>query len=435
MERRLVNALVQRSRRRLALLTLAVAALLSLGTFAGALAAQPALRGNDPPGLNQVGTPDVTPASQIGTPSAASSAPSASSAANAANAGASEVNADEPTAAITADGLAYWPGGDAVWRVRQITVPSGADAQSVIPDYFGFIVQRDGATMVRNDVTNKRARLEAGEAYFYSSGDGYTFQQVGDTQSVAWLIELTPPNSPINDALAGDAVYQTDPVSFDEATFDAELSRNVLVDGASGTVYAGNGPTLLIGSTGTTRADPGDGTSLTLAPGDGVTVTDSATASNSGNDPVVYLTVALRDEVIDQTAATPSAGNGTPAATGATSTTGGTPESGAGGAPTVAGDNGTDTDGDGLTDAQEAQIGSDPNAIDTDGDGVDDYTEVVTYATDPTNPDTDGDTLPDGDEIYTYGTDPTSADTDGDGASDSEEINAGTDPFDASSKP
>lgn len=438
MERRLINAFVQRSWQRLTLLTLAVAALLSVGTVAGALAAQPVVPAGELPGLNQASTPDVTPTGDASTP-AASSAPSVSG--DTADTGQSEINADEPTAAITADGLAYWPGGDAVWRVRQVTVPSGTDAQSVKPTYYGFFIQRGGKTIVRNDVTNRRAQLEAGEAYFFSADDGYTFQQVGDGQSVAWLIELTPPNTAIDDALGGDAVYQTDPISFDEATFDAELSRNVLVGGASGTVYAGNGPTLLIGSTGTTQADPGDGTSLDLAPGDGLTVMDSATTNNSGTDPVVYMTVALRDEIIDQAASTPGASAGTPSATGANggigaaAATGGTPEAGAGAVPTVAGDDGTDTDGDGLTDAQEAQLGSDPNAIDTDGDGVDDYTEVVTYGTNPTAADTDGDSLPDGDEIYTYGTDPTSADTDGDGANDSDEINAGTDPFDASSKP
>jgi hypothetical protein len=46
-----------------------------------------------------------------------------------------------------------------------------------------------------------------------------------------------------------------------------------------------------------------------------------------------------------------------------------------------------DTDGDGLTDAFEAEIGTDPNNPDTDGDGFDDGEEHLNYffADDPTD--------------------------------------------------
>ncbi len=44
-----------------------------------------------------------------------------------------------------------------------------------------------------------------------------------------------------------------------------------------------------------------------------------------------------------------------------------------------------DTDGDGLSDAEEAQLGTDPNAVDTDGDGYEDGWEVD-EGTSPTNP-------------------------------------------------
>ena len=50
-----------------------------------------------------------------------------------------------------------------------------------------------------------------------------------------------------------------------------------------------------------------------------------------------------------------------------------------------------DTDGDGLTDLQEAFLGTDPNAADTDGDGLSDGDEVYVYRTNPKNADTDGD--------------------------------------------
>ncbi|MEL6346151.1 MAG: redoxin domain-containing protein [Myxococcota bacterium] len=68
-----------------------------------------------------------------------------------------------------------------------------------------------------------------------------------------------------------------------------------------------------------------------------------------------------------------------------------------------------DTDGDGLTDAQEAAFGSDPNKVDTDEDGLTDNVE------------------------FELDTDPTAADTDGDGYSDSIEVAFETDPKDVDS--
>ena len=55
-----------------------------------------------------------------------------------------------------------------------------------------------------------------------------------------------------------------------------------------------------------------------------------------------------------------------------------------------------DSDGDGLTNDREAQIGTDPSDWDTDSDELSDYDEVAFWKTDPLNPDTDGDNYPDG---------------------------------------
>ena len=88
----------------------------------------------------------------------------------------------------------------------------------------------------------------------------------------------------------------------------------------------------------------------------------------------------------------------------------------------MAHDGSIDTDGDGLTDDEEAAIGTDPNKQDTDGDGLIDYEEVKKYHTDPLKADTDGDGLTDGDEVMKYHTDPLKADTDGDGLTDADEV-------------
>ena len=91
-----------------------------------------------------------------------------------------------------------------------------------------------------------------------------------------------------------------------------------------------------------------------------------------------------------------------------------------------------DTDGDGLTDDQEIELGLDPTKADFDDDGLTDGQEINEYNTDPKNPDTDGDGLSDGDEVNSYNTDPNNTDSDGDGLTDYDEvITYKTDPNDA----
>lgn len=104
-----------------------------------------------------------------------------------------------------------------------------------------------------------------------------------------------------------------------------------------------------------------------------------------------------------------------------------------------------DRDDDGLTDAMEADLGTDPDVADTDGDGLGDWEELID-GSDPLDPDTDGDGVGDaededdhsapdrdGDGLpdlaeETLGTDPDAADTDGDGLGDADELLGETDP-------
>ena len=58
-----------------------------------------------------------------------------------------------------------------------------------------------------------------------------------------------------------------------------------------------------------------------------------------------------------------------------------------------------DTDGDGIKDANEKELGTDPNKADTDVDGLSDGEEFLIWHTNPLNPDTDGDTYKDGQEV------------------------------------
>jgi outer membrane protein OmpA-like peptidoglycan-associated protein/opacity protein-like surface antigen len=92
-----------------------------------------------------------------------------------------------------------------------------------------------------------------------------------------------------------------------------------------------------------------------------------------------------------------------------------------------------DSDGDGLTDAYELQIGTNPYNPDTDGDGLSDGEEVLIHKTDPLNPDSDWDGLTDGAEVVIYKTNPLNPDTDAGGVTDGHEvIEDGTNPLDPS---
>lgn len=75
-----------------------------------------------------------------------------------------------------------------------------------------------------------------------------------------------------------------------------------------------------------------------------------------------------------------------------------------------------DPDGDGLTNARERALGTDPRKRDTDGDGLTDKEEIG-RRTNPRTADTDGDGFDDGKEVG-LGTDPRNADTDTDGVGD-----------------
>lgn len=103
-------------------------------------------------------------------------------------------------------------------------------------------------------------------------------------------------------------------------------------------------------------------------------------------------------------------------------------------------DTGADSDGDGLSDAQEMTLGTDPNDADTDDDGIDDGTEVGNDGSldagdsDPLDADTDDDGLSDGAELLGLdgvagggdATDPLDPDSDADGLNDGTEAGVTT---------
>jgi len=79
----------------------------------------------------------------------------------------------------------------------------------------------------------------------------------------------------------------------------------------------------------------------------------------------------------------------------------------------------TDSDSDGLTNAEEKKLGTNKYSADSDADGLPDKVEIDITKTDPLKKDTDGDGINDGDELD-LGLDPLKADSKGDGIKDSE---------------
>ena len=99
-----------------------------------------------------------------------------------------------------------------------------------------------------------------------------------------------------------------------------------------------------------------------------------------------------------------------------------------------AADAAADTDGDGLTNLQEFQAGTNFQVADTDGDGLNDGPELTAH-TNPFKADTDGDGLSDGDEVNIHHSDPLLVDTDGDFFRDGYEVSKGSNPTSAASTP
>ncbi len=117
-----------------------------------------------------------------------------------------------------------------------------------------------------------------------------------------------------------------------------------------------------------------------------------------------------------------------------------------------------DSDGDGISDIDEAEYGTNPTLSDSDADLLSDYTEIFETQTDPLNPDSDSDTCTDGWEVqwgfdpllfdsdldpddddltneqeFLLGTNPTNWDSDNDSLPDSEIYDYGTNPLSSDS--
>ncbi len=367
--------------------------------------------------------------------------------------------------------------GPLVWRVREVGLSATGAPES---NSSSFTLQRTGAAIIRNELTSRRTRLEAGEAYFMPSGDPYLRYAVGSDPSIIWVVELLPPEAAApGAATTGTVLFTSDAINdYPRGTFDVELQRGILLPGEVSELPPHTGPALMMVTSGRLQATADGGQPAPISAGSGRLVTGALTLRNGDTQPAAFVVAALGEPVdgAEQPAAAqavPTPVPGQPVPTVLLPPVDAAPTAVAPTADARAGACGTDAcpdrrrpvsesgdiDGDGLSDVDEAAYGSDPLNRDYDADGLLDGEEVYVHGTDPLNNDTDGDGLLDGeevnqfgtssvstdadgdglvddDEIFVYGTAPEAFDTDGDGIGDGEEVfTFGTNPLDPASGP
>ncbi len=408
---------------------------------------------------------------QPASPPAAEPTPAAQAAAAPA-----EFTAGSPHIHTVAQGL-IGVEGPLVWRVREVGLSATGAPESTASS---FTLQRTGAAIIRNELTSRRTRLEAGEAQFMPSGDPYLRYAVGSDPSIIWVVELLSPEAAApGAATTGTVLFTSDAINdYPRGTFDVELQRGILLPGEVSELPPHTGPALMMVTSGRLQATTDGGQPAPISAGSGRLVTGALTLRNGDTQPAAFVVAALGEPV--DGAEQPAAAQAVPtAAPGQPVPTVLLPPVDAAAAPTavvptpepvlveptpvptaaVPVSESGDIDGDGLSDVDEAAYGSDPLNRDYDADGLLDGEEVYIHGTDPLNNDSDGDGLLDGeevnqfgtssvstdadgdglvddDELFVYGTDPAAFDSDGDGTGDGEEVfTFGTDPLDPASGP
>ena len=93
-----------------------------------------------------------------------------------------------------------------------------------------------------------------------------------------------------------------------------------------------------------------------------------------------------------------------------------------------------DLDSDGLTNIEEFNLGTSINDSDSDNDGLSDGDEANIHSTDPLDSDSDNDGISDGEEVNVLQSNPLSTDSDNDGLPDGYEFNFGLDLNDATDR-
>ncbi|MCC6793386.1 MAG: hypothetical protein IT336_17005 [Thermomicrobiales bacterium] len=311
--------------------------------------------------------------------------------------------------------------GPVSWELNRAEAGGAAAAEQL--DGPGFLIGADGVVLITDLDTGGMQRLAAGEATAVRGGTEYELAAVGEE---ADFYEL----SLVDGGAEGrGALFLGDDIADLEGLRDLDLLRDSLKPKEKASLPAGEAPTLIFVTEGEVRVTvAGEDGSITLGAGEAAEF-DGDVELQAGKEGRANFLAAVIGPAIDGDAeeATPRADDG------GNGSGGGTGSSGGGqGAETGPVDY-PDSDGDGLDDNTEAQIGTDPTSADTDQDGLSDGDEVNLYGSDPLSMDGDGDLLPDYNEVMQHGTNPMNPDSDGDSLNDHDELNYNTDPLNADS--
>ncbi|MDQ4044953.1 MAG: hypothetical protein M3173_05840 [Chloroflexota bacterium] len=209
-----------------------------------------------------------------------------------------EAASESDTAApVIAQGLIYLTGDDVVWQVRDVDITESATATGNAR----VILQRSGATVVRNDLTGKRTRLEPGEAYFAAAGDPYTTVPDGNTPSEVWVFEVSNSNE------VGDGAFYLSPdvSGYGEAVYDYEFTRHTVTPGDPATISSGDGPSMVMVLAGQVNLTDESGTA-SLTARDGLIVNGDTTVESASGEAVV-VSMTIGPQVSDESAAAPAA--------------------------------------------------------------------------------------------------------------------------------
>lgn len=351
-------------------------------------------------------------------------------------------------ASVIAQGVAEIRDEATRWRVAAFSAEAGAQAIAV--RYPAFVLGGTTPLLVTDANSGMRQRVAPGEGAFLTPGQMVRLETFGPPDQYI-LLELSPADAEVSLGVLGGESGAFEP---EPGVRDLDLIRTVAAAGDESALDAGAGPTLIYLSAGQISVTSDDDTPVTLYAGQAQSF-DGPLSIESGPDGATYAAAYIGAVVefgdLGTPGATPLVDEATPSAPRAGAILGSTPAPSTPGSPPV--DDAGDPDQDGLTNAQEVELGTDPNLADSDDDGITDGEEVNTYGTNPLNLDTDGDQfydggeiirgtdlletdsdgdgLTDGNEEYTTGTDPVEPDSDGDGVDDGQEIDDGTDPQDA----
>ncbi len=313
-------------------------------------------------------------------------------------------------ARVMAQGVVDLTDTQLVWLVAsEIANPPANAAEANAAT--GFLIAGNGAIIVEDLASGDQTRLAGGEAMLTRDGEQELRAALGATAASYFAMELHPAQQQVEKP---DGGYLGSAFAGPGGRHDLDLVGVELAAGQSINIPAGVGPTLVLVTTGSAEVATDKAEYIPLATGEAHSVSGPVTVTGYDGGaavaiavigPAVPRLVAIAPPAADggdaaaepgdkeQSEAPPPAGTpelANPAERRKDRTS--TPVTGSSVDP-------NDPDGDGLTNAEEDDLNTDPGLSDTDGDGLNDGREVKEFGTLPLAADTDGDGVNDFDEF------------------------------------